>query len=177
MGLDRVLPRVFAIVAAMPRARDALLTALIAACTPAPDGRPAPPGPDDRAASAQASPAPGRTANGDARGAANQPDYDGEAALLKGQVTPRLPDPPPTDRKRACAEMFAAADALYAEIERDPDSRERTLAALQASRAADLAACERDTSARAAACVTVLLGDRNAELPWLLDQCSRAFPE
>ena len=161
----------------MPRARDALLTAILAACTPAPEGRPAPPGPDDRPATARESPPQGRTANNDARGAANQPDYDAEAALLKGQVTPRLPDPPPTDRKKACAEMFAAADALYGEIERDPGSRERLLATLQASRPADLAACERETSARAAACVTVLLGDRTAELPWLLDQCSRAFPE
>lgn len=165
----------------MPRARDALLTALLAACTPAPESRPAPPGPDDRPAPdpapARESPPPGRTANNDARGFANQPDYNGEAALLKEQVGRRLPDPLPADRKTACAAMFAAADALYRDIDVDPGSRDRTLAALQASRAADLAACERETSVRAAACVTVLLGDRNAELPWLLDQCSRAFPE
>lgn len=152
---------------------------MLAACTPAPEGRSAPPGPDDRPAPAPAreSPPAGRTANNDARGFANQPDYDGEAALLKEQVSRRLPDPLPADRKAACAAMFAAADALYREIDPDEGSRERTLKALQASRAADLAACERETSVRAAACVTVRLADRDAELPWLLDQCSRAFPE
>jgi len=30
---------------------------------------------------------------------------------------------------------------------------------------------------RAASCVQLRLGDRDAELPWLLDQCSRAFPD
>lgn len=162
----------------MPRARDALLAALLAACTPAPE-RSAPPSPTVDAPEAERpSPPPsGRTANEDRRGFANQPDYDAEAALLKEQVTSRLPAPLPRDRKQACAEMWSAVDALYAEIESDPGSRERTLKTLQATRPADLAACERETSVRAAACVTVLLGDRNAELPWLLDQCSRAFPE
>lgn len=159
----------------MPRPRDALLAAvLVAACTPAPEGRSASPSSKDTPPEpAPASPPSGRTANNDVRGFANQPDYDGEAASLKGQVSPRLPDPLPTDRKQACAAMFAAADALY----RDIDSSGAALKLLQASRAADQTACERETSPRAAACVTVLLGDRNAELPWLLDQCSRAFPE
>lgn len=160
----------------MPRARDALFAAVLAlACTPAPEGRSASPTSSDAPTPgpAQASPPAGRTANNDARGFANQPDYDGEAALLKGQVTPRLPDPLPTDRKQACAAMFAAADALY----RDIDPAGAALKLLQASRAADQSACERETSPRAAACVTVLLADRTAELPWLLDQCSRAFPE
>lgn len=162
----------------MPRARDALLAAVFVACTPAPEGRSAPPSPTVDAPEAERpGPPSGRTANEDRRGFANQPDYEAEAALLKGQVTPRLPSPLPKDRKQACAAMWAAADALYAEIEADPGSRERTLKALQATRAADLAACERETGVRAAACVTVLLGDRDAELPWLLDQCSRAFPE
>jgi hypothetical protein len=160
----------------MPRARDALLAAvLIAACTPAPDGRSASPTASDAAPppASPASPPAGRTANNDARGFANQPDYDGEAAALKSAVLSRLPDPLPADRKQACAGMFAAADALY----RDIDPAGTALKLLQASRVADQSACERETSPRAAACVTVLLGDRNAELPWLLDQCSRAFPD
>lgn len=157
----------------MPRARDALLAAVLAACTPAPEGRSAAPVSGDAREPAPPSPPAGRTANNDARGFANQPDYDGEAALLKEQVAPRLPDPLPTDRKQACADMFAAADALY----RDIDASGGALRLLQSTRAADQSACERETSPRAAACVTVLLADRNAELPWLLDQCSRAFPE
>jgi hypothetical protein len=162
----------------MPRARDALLAAVFVACTPAPEGGSAPPSPTAEEPEVERpSPPAGRTANEDRRGFANQPDYDAEAALLKEQVTPRLPAPPAKDREQACAAMWAAVDGLYADIEADAGSRERTLKALQATRAADLAACERETSVRAAACVTVLLGDRNAELPWLLDQCSRAFPE
>ncbi|MDC0718314.1 hypothetical protein [Nannocystis bainbridge] len=159
----------------MPRARDALFAVvLLAACTPAPEGRSASPTSSDAApAPTQPSPPAGRTANNDARGFANQPDYDGEAAALRTQVASRLPDPLPTDRKQACSAMFAAADALY----RDIDSAGAAAKLLQASRAADQSACERETSPRAAACVTVLLGDRNAELPWLLDQCSRAFPD
>lgn len=159
----------------MSRARDALLaTVLAAACTATPDGRPAPAGQQAAPEPAASSPPAGRTANSDARGFANQPDYAAEAALLKGQVGPRLPDPLP-DREQACAAMFAAADGLYRDIE--PAGKDGAPSLLQASRAADLAACARETSARAAACVTVRLGDRDAELPWLLDQCSRAFPE
>lgn len=166
----------------MPRARDALcplLAAVLAACTPAPEGRSAPPPPVDgaRQEPPPASPPPGRTANNDARGFANQPNYDAEASLLKEQVGPRLPATLPKTRQLACEAMFAAADELYGGIDPDPGSRDRTLAALQATRAADLAACARETSQRAAACVTVRLGDRDAELPWLIDQCSRAFPD
>lgn len=172
----------------MPPARDArpvrlllrasVLAVVAAACTPA-DSRPAPPAPVEAEAPEPppASPPPGRTANQDLRSFDNQPDYDREAALLKEQVLPRLPDPLPPGRKQACAAMLSAADALYREIDPDPGSQGRTLLALQSTRPADLAACERETSVRAAACVTVLLGDRTAELPWLLDQCSRAFPE
>jgi hypothetical protein len=160
----------------MPRARDALLAAVFAACTPAPES--APPSPTAEAPeAARPTPPAGRTANEDRRGFASQPDYDAEATLLKEQVTPRLPATLARDRKTACAAMWAAADLFYSEIEPDEQSRAQTWKLLQATRAADLAACERETSVRAAECVTVLLGDRNAELPWLLDQCSRAFPE
>lgn len=166
----------------MPRPRDALglvTAAVLAACTPAPESRPTAPPPGEEAArtAPPPSPPPGRTANQDARGFANQPDYAAEAALLKEQVTPRLPSPLPKDRRQACAAMFARADELYREIDPDSESRERTLASLQATRASDLAACERETSVRAAACVAARLGDRDAELPWLIDQCERAFPD
>ena len=170
-----------AMVSGMARACDALFTAiLLAACTPAPDRGSAPPAP--RAARAPDLPAPpaGRTANDDARGFANQPDYDAEAALLKEQVTSRLPDPLRPGPGPACAAMFAAADALYRDIEPggpEAAAREGALKLLLASREADQRACERDTSVRAAACVTVLLRDQSAELPWLLDHCSRAFPD
>lgn len=164
----------------MLRARDALFAAiLVAACTPAPDRSSAPPTRSSAPEPAVPAPPAGRTANNDLRGFANQPDYDAEATLLKGHVTPRLPEPLPADRKQACAGMFAAADALYRDIEpAGPEvaAQVGALKLLQATRVADQAACERDTSVQAAACVTVLLGDRDAELPWLLDQCSRAFP-
>ncbi|HEY8378262.1 MAG TPA: hypothetical protein VIK91_17320 [Nannocystis sp.] len=159
----------------MLRAREVLLSAVLAAgCTATPDGRPAPAGQQAAPEPAPSSPPAGRTANNDARGVGNQPDYDGEAALLRERILARLPDPLP-NRKQACAAMFAAADALYERIE--PGGEDRAVARLQATRAEDLAACERETSARAAACVTVRLADRDAELPWLIDQCSRAFPE
>ncbi|NJK33282.1 MAG: CapA family protein [Deltaproteobacteria bacterium] len=34
----------------------------------------------------------------------------------------------------------------------------------------------KETSIAATVCVTLLLGDRDSEFPWLLDQCSRAYP-
>lgn len=125
----------------------------------------------------RASKTPPRTANPDRRGFDNQPDYDAEAAALREYVDPRLPTPIPSDPAAACAAMMAAADALYAAIETDPRRQEELQAALAASRDDDLAACARETSPRAAACVATLLADRSAELPWLLDQCSRAYPE
>src|SRR5690606_24076595 len=66
-------------VSAMLRLRDALFAAIsVVACTPAPDGRSAPPppssAPEPARAGPQSSPPTGRTANDDLRGFANQPD-------------------------------------------------------------------------------------------------------
>jgi hypothetical protein len=97
--------------------------------------------------------------------------------LLREQVLPRLPASLPADRRAACTAMLDAAAAFYAEIEPVPAARTQLLADLQSTRQADLTQCERDTSVRAATCVQLRLGDRDAELPWLLDQCSRAFPD
>jgi len=106
-----------------------------------------------------------------------QPDYDGEADALRQQITPRLPEPLATDRRAACTAMLDAAVAFYSDIEPDPTARAQLLADLQATRAADLGHCEQTTSVRAATCVQLRLADRDAEFPWLLDQCTRAFPE
>jgi hypothetical protein len=115
-------------------------------------------------------------ANDDPWGVQDQPDYDREAALVRAHVQPRLPDPLPTDAREACLRMLEAAEAFYREVERDEQARRQTIRWLRASREEDLRACVTETSPVAAACVTVLLGDRDTELPWLLDQCSRAFP-
>lgn len=107
----------------------------------------------------------------------DQPDYDAEAATLRRKVRPRLPDPLATDPREACIRMLDAAEAFYRDVERDETAGRQTIEWLRTSREEDLRACVAETSPAAAACVTVLLGDRDAELPWLLDQCSRAFPK
>ncbi len=106
-----------------------------------------------------------------------QPDYAGEAEALRQHIAPRLPDPLPADRRTACTAMLDAAVALYGDIEPIPAARAQLLADLASTRAADQAQCEQTTSVRAATCVQLRLADRDAELPWLLDQCTRAFPE
>ena len=106
-----------------------------------------------------------------------QPDYDGEAAALREQMLARLPASLPTDRRAACTGMLDAAAAFYGEIAAPGEPRTRLLADIQSTRADDLTRCERETSVRAATCVQLRLRDRDAELPWLLDQCSRAFPD
>ncbi len=146
-----------------------LILALLLACAPPPLGSPPPP--------AAPSAPPTRTANNDARGAGIQPDYDGEAVLLREQLLPRLPDPLPADRRTACTAMLDAAASFYADIESEPAPRAQLQADLKTTRDAELLACERETSVRAASCVRLRLADRDAELPWLLDQCSRAFPD
>lgn len=153
------------------------LALVLAACTPPPEGSPTHPSPSPGPTTPAAPAQPTRTANNDARGAGVQPDYDGEARLLREQVLPRLPGPLAPDRRAACTAMLDAVTAFYADIERDAAPRAQLLADLQTSRTADLATCERETSVRAASCVTLRLADRDAEFPWLLDQCSRAFPE
>ncbi len=107
-----------------------------------------------------------------ARGYEAQPDYDAQAAELRVRVAPRLPDPLPPVHE-ACTQMFDAAAAYYG---RSEPKAESPVKALAASHAADLAACERETSPAAARCVALLVAEDVGELPWLLDQCSRAFP-
>jgi hypothetical protein len=72
--------------------------------------------------------------------------------------------------------MLDAAATFYTEVERSSPGRARIAAAMSATRDEDLDACVRETSVLAATCVTILLDDRNTEFPWLLDQCSRAYP-
>ena len=123
---------------------------------------------------------PPRTANPDGRGVGDQPNYDAEANQLKHTILGRLPQPMPADtpenRRAACSAMLDEARAFYAEVERDASSAARVDKALADTRAADLEACARETSVSAANCARVRLEDRDTELPWLLDQCSRAFP-
>lgn len=147
----------------------ASLLALLLACAPPAERSPAPP--------ATPPTQPTRTANNDARSAGVQPDYDGEAVLLREQLLPRLPDPLPADRRSACTAMLDAAATFYSAIETEAAPRAQLLADLKTTRDSELLACERDTSVRAASCVQLRLADRDAELPWLLDQCSRAFPD
>ena len=154
-------------------ARHSLLAAfaLALACAPQPESN----APPSQAPTPAAQPT--RTANNDARGAGMQPDYAGEAEALRQHITARLPDPLPAERRTACAAMLDAAVAFYGDIEPDPAVRSKLLADLASTRAADLSQCEQTTSVRAATCVQLRLADRDAELPWLLDQCTRAFPE
>lgn len=107
-----------------------------------------------------------------ARGYEAQPDYDAQAAELRERVASRLPQPLPTVHE-ACTQMLAAAADHYARTESDARG---PLTVLAAGHAADLAACERETSAAAASCVALLSAEDAGELPWLLDQCTRAFP-
>jgi hypothetical protein len=107
-----------------------------------------------------------------ARGLDAQPDYDGQARALRSEVLPRLPDPLP-DGKAACAQMLAAVAEFYALTEGEAAPQ---LDVLRATHDAELATCTAETSASAAACVALLAREQAGEYPWLLDQCSRAFP-
>ena len=117
-----------------------------------------------------------RVGNFDPRGADAQPDYDGEAWRLRERVRRKLPEDRPADARVACQHMFRAVDEFYAAIEPDAQQRERILQDLQATRAQDVTSCMQHTSSDAAACVVVLLDEGRSEFPWILDQCSRAFP-
>jgi hypothetical protein len=118
-----------------------------------------------------------RVGNNDPRGVDDQPDWDRQARELKQRVDPRLPSELPTDPRVACEAMLAEVATFYISVEADPDQRAARMAQLQQTRERDLAACTRDTSVAAAVCVTLLLKDRDSEFPWLLDQCSRAYPK
>ena len=95
---------------------------------------------------------------------------------LRGRVEPRLPKTLPDDAQSACSQMLDAVAAFYQATEPSEARRAQRLAELSATRQDDLDECVANTSIPAAACVTVLLGDRDSEYPWLLDQCDRAFP-
>lgn len=105
------------------------------------------------------------------------PDWDKLAQDLKQRVGPRLPDPLPTDPEAVCNEMLDAARLFYESTEVNPEHKKQRLAQMDATRESDLAGCVQDTSIAAASCVTILLGDHSAEFPWLVDQCSRAYPK
>lgn len=100
------------------------------------------------------------------------PDYDEEAKALRTRVEPMLPDPLPSP-KAACITMLDAARQFYVDTEGESSS---SVTALVATRDADLEACVEQTGSAAAACVAVLMAQREGEFPWVLDQCSRAFP-
>jgi hypothetical protein len=107
-----------------------------------------------------------------ARGLDSQPDYDGQARELRKDVLPRLPDPLP-DATTACTQMLDAVAEFYEKTESDAAPQ---LQVLKATRADELKACTGETSAAAASCVVLLAREQAGEYPWLLDQCSRAFP-
>lgn len=116
-----------------------------------------------------------RVGNDDPRGIDDQPNWEQQAAELKRRVDPRMPSPLPTDKRAACEAMLDEALAFYKSVEID-EQREARLAELTQTRERDLDGCIRETSVAAATCVTILLRDRDSEFPWLLDQCSRAYP-
>ncbi len=117
-----------------------------------------------------------RVANDDPGGADDQPDWEQQARELKQRVDSRMPETLPTDKRAACTAMLQAASEFYAAVETDATQRAAQQAQLDQTRAADIDGCVRETSVAAAVCVTLLLGDRDSEFPWLLDQCSRAYP-
>ncbi|MCA9615011.1 MAG: CapA family protein [Myxococcales bacterium] len=117
-----------------------------------------------------------RVGNNDPRSIDDQPDWEAQARELKQRVDPRMPDPLPTDKQAACEAMLDEALAFYMAVETDPDQRTKRMAEMQETREADLEGCLRETSVAAAICVKLLLGERDSEFPWLLDQCSRAYP-
>lgn len=118
-----------------------------------------------------------RVGNNDPRGIDDQPDWERQARELKQRVDPRMPSELPTDARATCEAMLGEAATFYISVEGDPEQRAARMAQMQQTRERDLAGCERETSIAAAVCVTLLLKDRDSEFPWLLDQCSRAYPK
>jgi hypothetical protein len=106
------------------------------------------------------------------RGIEAMPDYDAEAQRLRVRVEQHLPDPLPSPQA-ACTSMLDGAREHYVSAEGEGST---AALALASTRNADLDACVEETSPAAAACVAVLIANNEGEYPWLLDQCSRAFP-
>ena len=117
-----------------------------------------------------------RVGNDDPRGVENQPDWSSMARDLRVRVEPRMPKELPADRAAACAQMLEAAMVFYDTTEASPERRAKRLQELADTYEDDLRGCIAHTSIQAALCVTILLGDRDSEYPWLLDQCDRGFP-
>ena len=113
----------------------------------------------------------GRVGN-QASGIDAQPDFDAFALRIREKVGPRLPDPLPPPAT-ACRDMLDAALTFYRQTEGEGST---ALARIERVRAGDEAACKAETSPAAAACVAILLSDQAGEYPWLVDQCTRAFP-
>ncbi|MCA9705031.1 MAG: hypothetical protein KDK70_04165 [Myxococcales bacterium] len=113
----------------------------------------------------------GRVGN-QVRGIDAIPDYDEQAQALRARVERRLPDPLPSARA-ACVSMLDAARQFYVDTEGEDSP---AVATMNATRNDDLAACVEQTAPAAASCVAVLMAKSEGEFPWVLDQCSRAFP-
>lgn len=113
--------------------------------------------------------------NDDPRGAGVQPNYDEEARALRERVARHLPHPLP-ERAQACNQMLTTVIEHYRRTERKVDASHDPAAVLQQTRTDEVARCMRETSPAAAACVTAAIGREREEFAWLLDLCSRAFP-
>lgn len=113
----------------------------------------------------------GRVGN-QASGVDAQPDFDAFALRIREKVGPRLPRPLPPPAT-ACRAMLDAALSFYRATQGEGSG---AAAAIERGRVGDEAACKAETSPAAASCVAILLSDQAGEYPWLVDQCSRAFP-
>ena len=115
-------------------------------------------------------------ANFDPSSARAQPDWDKQAKALASSILPvieasNLPNRP----RAACRRMLDDAAQLYHQVEHE-DARDLVLAKFKGSRDEDRSGCEAEMSLLAIQCVIVRLAQRDAEFPWLVDQCVRAFP-
>jgi len=114
-----------------------------------------------------------RVVGNEARGLDDQPDYEAMAQALRERVEPAVVAATPASAELACRAMW---DGVIAQsIAREGEDAAATLT-WQRARAAGEAECIETTSPAAATCVAHELPDARGEFPWVLDQCSRAFP-
>ncbi len=145
----------------------ALCLGLLACSNPTATGTPPP--------SQDAPPGRGRVVGqvgNNASGLSEMPDWDAVAKQIGQRMEGRFPDPMPKS-EAACDKMLDAARDHYTQTD---GAQSTAVKALAATRDADRAACIRETGARAAVCVATLVSEDIGEYPWLVDQCSRAFP-